>query len=181
MMENFMKNTICLVFLGLVLAGVSVTGMAGGGQGNADIDRIAAGVALASFQAEIKDEQQLRKHLTKQGSPIHALSASGKREFLSGLKFSSSGLASMNNTALIKELDESQIYAILKLFGVQFESSLISKEVFDAEDQLIIQLMGCDHMQCIDDENRRTCVEVEPDKLDCLRTLWSASCFSHCL
>jgi hypothetical protein len=95
----------------------------------AQLDRYAAGIALANERAEIKTLSDLRSHLEQKGSPLRHLSPAGLSDFVDGLVFSESGLGSMNFGPLVAELDEDQIYAISKLFGVQFEVDLFSPRV----------------------------------------------------
>ena len=107
------------------------------------IDRVAKGIMLAKERAEIKRQEELLTHMKSGTSPLSALSKRGLREFRNGLVFGEDGLVGMYYKPLIDELNEKQIYEVLKLFGVQFESHLVSPAVFDSEDSLTFDLMGC--------------------------------------
>src|SRR5690625_268961 len=92
------------------------------------LDGYAAAIEIASKNAEVKSEADLVINMKNENSPLHALTEKGFRQFVSGLTFTEHGLGSLNYEPLVNELDEEGIYQIMKLFGVQFESSLYSDD-----------------------------------------------------
>lgn len=77
-------------------------------------------VALSG--ALIRSSEDLSAHLAefKEGaSPLDLLSHDARNEFLTSLQFGSRGVASLNPSALERELTATQTYAVLELFGWQ--------------------------------------------------------------
>lgn len=159
-----------------------------------DASRYVAGIALAYERATIKSVEEFERNLHDSSSPLHTLSREGLAEFKRGLVFVEAGLGSMNYAPLLRELNEEEMYRIAKLFGVQFEAGLYSSDVFDAEDQLLAELMGVTHVtwwcggfppsydSCTDDDkwnNGEVCVQLENGRTEC-RHLPLNSCFAGC-
>lgn len=157
-----------------------------------NVDRYSAGIALAYERATVKSEHDLERELGDEASPLHALSDRALEVFLEGLVFTGSGLGGLNYEPLIMELEEEQIYQVFKLFGVQFESGLYSPRIFDAEDALTYELMGCqtygDNMSerrgneispmCGGDRPSSVCVQFEHGR-DCAWLPYNY-CFANC-
>ena len=86
------------------------------------LDRVAKGIMLVNERAEIKRQDELLAHVKSGTSPLNALSKRGLREFQNGLVFGEDGLVGMYYKPLIDELNEKQIYEVLKLFGGSFSN-----------------------------------------------------------
>lgn len=75
---------------------------------------------LARIYAPIKTETDLYNHVTfAEKSPLNALSPSGKQLFLSSLTFGKNGLTSFQYDILERELTPTEIFGVLRLFGLQ--------------------------------------------------------------
>jgi len=152
------------------------------------LDGYAAAIEIASKNAEVKSEADLVINMKNENSPLHALTEKGFRQFVSGLTFTEHGLGSLNYEPLVNELDEEGIYQIMKLFGVQFESSLYSYDVLDEGDRLLLEALsgGSAFLNFFDETddsyerwNWDVCVRGDNGTTSC-RPLPFNECFSNC-
>ena len=95
--------------------------------------------------APVKSRQDLEQHLRSSGSasPLAALSESGKRRFIASLKFNDSGITSFSYGDLQAELNASQIYQVMSLFGAQHTVAMMRNvRIQDAVDEQIMRPLG---------------------------------------
>lgn len=111
-----MKSTILASTLFLILTG------SGSAFGQSDFHAGSSKAVneLAQLYAQIKSEADLYDHLTyDRKSPLNALSQRGKDEFLKSLTFNDQGLTSFQYDVLERELTPTEVYGVLRLFGLQ--------------------------------------------------------------
>ncbi len=95
--------------------------------------------------ASIKSRQDLEQYLRNSGSasPLAALSESGKRRFIASLKFNESGITSFSYGDLQTELNASQIYQVMSLFGAQHTVAMMRNvRIQNAVDEQIMRPLG---------------------------------------
>lgn len=128
------------------------------------IARQAAALEIRRGLAPIKSEKDLVFHLLANSegktSPLHKLSEESLERFVESLTFTENGLASYGTRPLISELASNEIYDILRLFGVQYNSPLLKTKDLSSLDQFVRAISiddGADHegYRC---ESRGTCV-----------------------
>jgi len=88
----------------------------------------------------IKSNQELEVYLRSAAdSPLDRLAPDAKQRFLSGLRFSESGLGSFQKTEL-EALSATEVSHILGLFGVERTASMITKASVTSEsDKAVMQ------------------------------------------
>lgn len=74
-------------------------------------------------------------------SPLAEMSAAGRERFLNSVRFNEKGLTSFEYADLETELTPTQIYRVLKLFGAEHSTSLLSRTRVDSDDDAIIMNM----------------------------------------
>lgn len=82
---------------------------------------------ISHRMALIRSRSELGQHISAQGSnsPLSVLSTGGRTRFIQSLVFTEKGLASFDYSDLRSELTASQVFRILRLFGVEHAISSI--------------------------------------------------------
>lgn len=123
-------------FFALLLLSVSAVANAADKPANAPdaevaqvlIHEEAARRELSSAMAEVKSASQFARYMQQtrgSATPFSAMTPGALRRFSRSLVFTDRGLASYDYTDLQRELTASQIYAVLRVFGVEGSVSRI--------------------------------------------------------
>ena len=74
----------------------------------------------------IRSARDLQRYLSATGtSPLSALSSGARERFLSSITFGAKGISGFHYADLQRELTASQMYDVLRLFGVQKDVAII--------------------------------------------------------
>jgi len=150
-----------------------------------DFDSITHRAAALEIQrglAPIKSQQDLAIHIAAhwkdQASPLHKLSEQSFADFIDRLVFTSNGLASYDSQPLVDELSSAEIYDVLQLFGVQYDSPLLDTDDLSTTDKFV-QSIACDGItDCLDDGDRKGWACLNPGT--CVATFDNFICTSNC-
>lgn len=143
------------------------------------VNRQALILEIVQSQAPIQTVEDLQLHLNNPKSPINKLSVTAKERFVNSIVFTENGTGGFLHGPLL-ELSQGDIYRIAKLFGVQFELSILQPGTFDKGDKNTLTLLGCDGDQdCFSNGDDEVCVVLEAGGREC-KPLPLASCFSGC-
>lgn len=143
------------------------------------IERQALILEIVKNQAPIKSEEELRRNIDNPKSPINRLSPTAKDQFLNSIVFTENGVGGFLYGPLL-ELPKGDIYRIAKLFGVQFELSILDPNIFGKGDRNTYSLLSCDgDTNCFDDSKQQVCVQWDNGDTSC-EPLPLAQCFSGC-
>jgi hypothetical protein len=122
------------------------------------VHQVAAERELAAALAPVKNRAQLDAYLREHrgaSSPFHVLRPAALQRFSGGLVFNDRGVSSYDYTTLQRELTASQIFGILRVFGVEDSVSRIpGLKVRGHADRLVlatlhIRLDGHHDMYCV--------------------------------
>lgn len=107
------------------------------------VHQIAAERELAATLAPVKNRAQLEAYLREHrgaSSPFHGLRPASLQRFSGSLAFNDRGMSSYDYTPLRRELTASQIFRILRVFGVEDSASRIpGMKVRSHADRLVVE------------------------------------------
>lgn len=129
---------------------------------------------MAKLTAQITSAEELREYQYSSNfhsGPLKALSEAGRQRFLASLTFNENGLTGFRYEDLQAELNVSQIYKVLSLFGAQHTASLIkgAKPKNKVEEAIVSPMIITKDYQDYACTSRATCTRS-----------WGAICTSNC-
>ena len=156
MLRGFDSLSLCPAWL--PRAWMPIAGVGGNEDCPRLVHQVAAERELAAALAPVKNRAQLDAYLREHrgaSSPFHVLRPAALQRFSGGLVFNDRGVSSYDYTTLQRELTASQIFGILRVFGVEDSVSRIpGLKVRGHADRLVlatlhIRLDGHHDMYCV--------------------------------
>ena len=114
--------------VGAVAVLLSVSGLFLSGCSPASRASAAMSPSVVTPSGIIRSQSDLQRYLAvtaKSGSPLNALSSRARDRFISGLTFNAKGVTGFHYGDLQSELTASQIYNVLRLFGLEKDVQII--------------------------------------------------------